>query len=319
MLVPNDNAAPKSNRVKSQAQAVDFASKEVLLNSGEKLAYDYLVIASGALSKAPVEPPVSGADERAYYEDVAAKIDASKRVLIVGGGPVGIELAGEIKAKHKSKEISIVTHAEAFCHKMGFSKEVSDQIQSELSKQGIKCIFNHSVDLGQDASAQMLGYAPAKDFGELLGAFDLVINATGARPNTAWIDKSKLTSSGHVKVNEYLQVEGLENVFAIGDCNNVPEPKNFTTCGSKTFMEGFPLGQADIAAENIKHLAQGNPVSEKYKPNNQYRAGLIPIGPSAAVAVGMPQGFADYMAQTFFYHGQWAYAKAGDAPELPAL
>lgn len=38
-------------------------------------------------------------------------------------------------------------------------------------------------------------------------------------------DESKFDENGRLKVNEYLQIEGYENIFAIGDCTNTPEHK----------------------------------------------------------------------------------------------
>ncbi|EFJ39392.1 hypothetical protein VOLCADRAFT_101032, partial [Volvox carteri f. nagariensis] len=80
-------------------------------------------------------------------------------------------------------------------------------------------------------------------------AADLVLWCTGAKPNTAFLGE-ELTAAGVrdgkglIKVLPTLQVEGQPHMFALGDCNNVPEEK-------KGFLA---MKQAELAAQSIKAL-----------------------------------------------------------------
>lgn len=83
-----------------------FPSQRVRCRSLRALADDYLVLApgnAGGLGK-PVGAPTLEA-RRAQFRSDAAKLEKASSVLIVGGGPVGIELAGEILTDFKSKKV----------------------------------------------------------------------------------------------------------------------------------------------------------------------------------------------------------------------
>ena len=70
---------------------------------------------------------------------------------------------------------------------------------------------------------------------------DLLLKCIGLKLNTGAYQSSlsdKIDEKSQLKVNEYLQVEGLENVFAIGDCCNSKEIK-------EAFIAGLHAGKSD--------------------------------------------------------------------------
>ncbi len=96
----------KSNvtlRLSSRAQAIDRAAKVVVLEGGERIAYDKLIIATGARAR---RLPLAGADSPSVHElrNVAdadrlkAGLAAAKRIAIIGGGYIGLEVAASARA-----------------------------------------------------------------------------------------------------------------------------------------------------------------------------------------------------------------------------
>lgn len=305
MLVPNDNIMKRGKCIIASVRSIDHHAKKVVLSSGAVLDYDYLVIASGSMSKAPVEPPI-GAAPHEYFNKVAHKIASAKSIMVVGGGPVGIELACEIKAKHPNIKVTLASGAATLCHNMNFPQETSQKILHTLKSVGVDTLLNHPVDLGAHANESLItGHSVA----------ELVINCTGSVPNTSFVPREFLTSTGHVKVNNYLQVS--HTIFAIGDCNDVKEPKNFVNVAGAAYMQGFPRGHCDVVADNIKAMENGRPMGE-YTPNH-YVAGIIPCGPNASVTLGFPDEFGMYKSASYFYESQFAFAKASSVPKAPAL
>ncbi len=100
--------------------------------------------------------------------------------------------------------------------------------------------------------------SPGNDFGTYRDAHGNVIDAdrsfwaTGTTPNTFWLRMAGhsdwLNSSGHVKVDRTLRVEGWPDVFAVGDVNDVSELK----------ITPVALAQADLAVHNIRAYLQSS-------------------------------------------------------------
>ncbi|KAF7823199.1 apoptosis-inducing factor-like protein A-like [Senna tora] len=88
------------------SSAVTITETEVFTEDGTQVPYDYLVIATGH-----TEPVPKTRDERInQFKEENEKIKSAKSILIVGGGPTGVELAGEIAVdfpEKKSKNVEV--------------------------------------------------------------------------------------------------------------------------------------------------------------------------------------------------------------------
>ena len=314
MLIPNDNVLKHGKILVASVLSLDMAGNSATLSNGSVLHYDFCVIATGASSKAPVEPPI-GIAPHEYFNNVAYKIAHSKHIMLVGGGPVAIELAGEIKDKHPNTSVTLVSSAETLCSNMNFPLDASEKIVKTLKGLGVDVILNRKVDLEAHANESLIIHSPAKSYGEHLENVDLVVNCTGFVPNTRFLPMAVLNAKGQVIVNEFLQVK--ENVFAIGDCTDVAEAKNFVNVCGKDFMQGMPLGHSDIVAANIRAMTSESPLTA-YVPN-KWVSGIIPCGPKASVTLGLPEEYGVYKSAAYFYQAQFSFAKASKVPEAPAL
>ncbi|KAF1792180.1 FAD/NAD(P)-binding domain [Phytophthora cactorum] len=77
----------------------------------EKLKFDYLVLATGSTYSVPIKPDsrdYARSATEAKLQEVRDHIEKAEKVLVVGGGAVGCEVAAEIKAKYPSKLVTIV-------------------------------------------------------------------------------------------------------------------------------------------------------------------------------------------------------------------
>jgi len=103
--------------------------------------------------------------------------------------------------------------------------------------------------------------------GETIDA-DLIFFTTGGKADSKFLAKTfpdKVNERGEVKVNRFLQVEGFENIFAAGDCTDIPESK-----------QAGPLrAQASTVTANVKNIIAKRPLKE----NAAGMVGMVvPIG-----------------------------------------
>lgn len=111
-FIPYDGAAtgaPAGIFTRIQDRVVEATASDVLLASGQKVPYTYLAIATGSTQPLPVQ--VSATErEHACRElrTIQRLINSSQKVAIVGGGAVGVELAGDIKDFYPDKDVTLV-------------------------------------------------------------------------------------------------------------------------------------------------------------------------------------------------------------------
>jgi len=204
--------------------------------------YDYLVIASGSSYEAPFKDPeivntARGKRLRNYY----SKLLEAKRVLIIGGGVVGVEMAGEIVYKYPEKEV-IMVHSKERLIDRNFHKAIN-YAEKILKKKGVKILFSERVK-GKRKGV----WVTTK--GKKIQA-DLVFLCTGIKPNYDFIPKKYLGNRG-IKVDKYLRIIGFKNAFAIGDVTGIREEKTAQNAER----------QADSICKNICNLENERDLSE---------------------------------------------------------
>jgi len=95
-LFINRNGTYHQGKVVSVDEAKPGAGGEVVLESGERITYAALVLATGSIWSGPLNFP-DATSLRSHVNAWRKKIEAAKDIYLVGGGAVGIEFAGEIK------------------------------------------------------------------------------------------------------------------------------------------------------------------------------------------------------------------------------
>ena len=138
-----DTLLTRGTVVRDRVVAVDPAG--VTLASGRRVEADYLVLASGSSYAYPAKPnadsTVEALDElRRTHKELA---DA-ERVLIAGAGPVGLELAGEIKEVWPDKHVTVVDPTEQLLP--AFQPEMRRDLHRQLDELGIEVRLGHRPD-----------------------------------------------------------------------------------------------------------------------------------------------------------------------------
>ena len=85
-----------------QSAAESVSGSDVITSSGDRVPFDFLVIATGTT----FDGPSSRAERLKAFEAEKTKLSGASSVLIIGGGPVGVELAGEIATDFPEKKVS---------------------------------------------------------------------------------------------------------------------------------------------------------------------------------------------------------------------
>ena len=180
-------------------------------------SYDKLIVTSGSSA---IVPPLPGTELSGIYTlktlpDAAAlkaALSEDKRVVIIGGGYIGLEIA-EACLLRKVKELRLV---EAMDHVLTtFDDEFGDAAAAELKKHGVELCLGEKVTgfTGEDGKLTAVetdkGSYPA----------DVAIMAIGVRPNTAFIDVDKLRN-GAIITDTAMRTSDPD-VFSAGDCATV--------------------------------------------------------------------------------------------------
>ena len=148
------------------------------------------------------------------------KIKSSESVLIVGGGPSGVELAAEIAVDFPEKKVTLVHKGPRLLEFVG--EKAAHKAFDWLASKKVEVILNQSVDLNS-ASDGNKTYRTSG--GETIHA-DCHFLCVGKPLSSQWLTgtvlKDSLDGKGRVVVDEHLRVKDRKNVFAIGDITNIP-------------------------------------------------------------------------------------------------
>ena len=193
--------------VKGRARLLDAQRVDV---EGRELSTRYVLLATGST---PVVPAVHGAELGMTSNQVLALERLPKRVVVVGAGVIGLELAGILHGLGAS--VDMIHRNEAVLSDM--DDEVRAHLAEELRKQGIGLAFRLAVERVQRDDD---GLRVTRSDGAV-ASYDALIFATGRRPNTGGLGLDELgvarSEQGAIRVDAYGR-SNVESVFAIGDC-----------------------------------------------------------------------------------------------------
>lgn len=238
------------------------SSKEVHLNK-QKIRFDYLVICSGSYYSSPIKEHNvlmnwRGSSLRSHYDDLCK----AKKVLIIGGGLVGVEIAAEILEKYPDKKVTIVQSRDELMPRT--PEKARQYAESYLKKKGAKIVFGHKLKSFKKGVG-------VTDKGKKLSA-DIAFFCTGIAPNSDFVPKKYKDEKGYIKVNECLQLENHKNLFAIGDCNSIREEK----------LAQNAIIQSEVVVTNIHALETDNKL-EIY--HSKPRAMVISLGKNKGIFI----------------------------------
>jgi NADH dehydrogenase FAD-containing subunit len=254
--------------VRDRAVMVD--PDRVVTASGEGIYADYVVLATG--SRYPFPAKTDLVDTHHAQEQVRQTNRAlaqADRVLLIGAGPVGIELAGEIRHVWPEKTIVLLDVADEI---LGgpYIPELKAELRRQLVESRVELILGSPLQEGPPTEpGELAAFTVTTEAGTEVTA-DIWFRCYGVVPNSDYLGRelaSARRSDGFIEVGPTLQVAGQTTVFAVGD---------ISTADSK--MAGFARHQAATVAGNINSLAQGRSNLAYYEPMGVAIA--VPIGPT---------------------------------------
>jgi NAD(P)H-nitrite reductase large subunit len=283
--------------VRAHVKSIDVAIKKVVLDSGEALAFDTLLIATGSH---PVHPPVPGiasdgvetcwtlADARA----IATRATQGARVLQLGAGFIGCIIMEALAAR--GVKLSVVEMGDRMVPRM-MGLTAGGMIRDWCEAKGVQVFTGtkvESITAGKPLQVLLSN-------GQTLEA-DLVISAAGVRPAIGFLKDSGIRCLLGVLTDEHLQTN-VPGVYAAGDCAEA-----FDKVSGKMIVSAIQPNaaeQARVAATNMVAFARGRPPMSNLKGVTQINV-LDTLGLISA-------SFGDWQGRPGGEHVELTDAKAG--------
>jgi NAD(P)H-nitrite reductase large subunit len=208
-------SAQKIALLTGRAKSVDGKKRTVLLDNGTALAFDRLLIATGS---SPASPPIEGIDLPGVHpcwtladaRKIMALAKPGAKVLQMGAGFIGCIIMEALASRGVA--LTVVEMGDRMVPRM-MGAGAGGMIQRWVESKGVKVHTSSRVEAIQkngNALSVRLSNGTKVDA-------DLVISATGVKPNIGFLQASGIECAHGVIADEYLQTS-LQGVYAAGDC-----------------------------------------------------------------------------------------------------
>lgn len=240
--------------IMDEVVSVNLQNKTCTLTDGSEIGFVKLIFATGS---SPIKPQLlEGIDkenvffipkEKEYLDKESKAFAGCNKIVVIGGGFIGVEMADElVKAGKDVTIVELLPHVLS----LAFDEEFASRAEDALVARGIKLCCGQKVK-------QILGDGKVTgvllENGELLET-EAVVMSVGYHPNSDLAQKAGLTISkmGFIKVDEYMRTENPD-ISAVGDC---AEKFSFITRTPKrTMLASTACAEARIAGMNLFKLS----------------------------------------------------------------
>jgi 3-phenylpropionate/trans-cinnamate dioxygenase ferredoxin reductase subunit len=238
-------------RIGARAEGLDLAGRGVLLADGERIGYDRLLLATGS---SPRKVAVPGHDlvgvhylrAVADVDRIRAELAPGARVVIVGGGYIGLEVAATCRSL--GHEVDVLEMADRVMNRV-VAPAVSAFFAAEHARAGVRLHVGAALGafLPRAEDSRRVGGVETAA-GSRLPA-DVVIVGVGVLPNTGLAAGAGLACDNGIAVDEYCRTSDPA-VFAAGDCTSQPSRRYGRRVRLESVDNAFE--QARTAAANLR-------------------------------------------------------------------
>jgi 3-phenylpropionate/trans-cinnamate dioxygenase ferredoxin reductase subunit len=233
-------------RMGTKVSELALQSSEVVLDGGERIGFDQLLLATGSYAK---RLPIEGADLDGVHllrtvhdsDALREKLTPGLRLVVIGAGWIGCEVAAS--AKQRGAEVTMVAPEDVPLERV-LGPEVGAVYREVHASKGVELALGVGVD-AIEGSGRVSGVRTSDGS---IHAADLVVVGVGAAPRVELAQAAGITVDDGVLTDDRLRTS-VPNVFAAGDIANAEHP----ILGARIRVEhwGTALEQGPAAARNM--------------------------------------------------------------------
>jgi len=210
--------------VQDRVTGIDRAARQLALAGGGRLGYDKLLIATGSR---PVAPPIPGMDLPGIFScwtladarNIAQRAKPGAKVLLMGAGFIGCIILEALA--QSGADLTVVEMEDRMVPRM-MNDTAGNLIKAWCESQGVR--VHTSTRVVGIAKGAAHAFKVDLSTGQQIDA-DLIVSATGVRPNVQFLDGSGIEVQQGILVNRHMQTNDPD-IYAAGD---VAQGRDFST------------------------------------------------------------------------------------------
>ena len=268
--------------IEAKATGIDPEKRELHLDSGSMVNYDAISFNCGsdvtpfgptsAIGKSifPVKPVINLFLARQKIIDTARHSNKPVHILVIGGGPAGCEVAGNLQALLEAEEIAATITLISGDTLLGhFSTRARNLVRKLLANRPVRILENVRVDKLQAHQALLNDNRTLE--------FDFAFNASGISASGPFSNTSLSRDGNSLSVTSFLNTPAFPEIFGGGDCID------FTPCPLNK-VGVYAVRQNPVLLHNLLAILDDRPL-QKFHPQKRYLL-IFNLGLGRAVATG---------------------------------